>query len=88
MIIDEILPPHTKKQRVIVSHQREIIGGAKLGATYSEFFIKAESIHQGVGFSGYPIGNITMDMAIFGSIEELCKSLNKNKKTYDYDINL
>lgn len=88
MIIDGILPPHTKKKRVIVLHQLEIIGGAKLGATYSEFFIKAESIHQNVGFSGYPIGNITMDMAIFGSIEELCKSLNNKKEIYDYDINL
>lgn len=79
---------HIQKKRVIVLHQLEIIGGAKLGATYSEFFIKAESIHQNVGFSGYPIGNITMDMAIFGSIEELCKSLNNKKKIYDYDINL
>ncbi|WP_159080494.1 hypothetical protein [Nocardia suismassiliense] len=50
------------------------IGGISMGYFYTSFHIAAESIHQNVGFSGYPIGGIDMESALFGTVEELCKA--------------
>lgn len=50
------------------------IGGLRMGYAYKEFFVTGEIIHQNVAFSGYPIGGITMDMALFGSVEDLRKA--------------
>jgi hypothetical protein len=50
------------------------LGGLRVGYSYQEFYVAAESIHQNVNFSGYPIGGITMETALFGSIEDLCKA--------------
>ncbi|MBT2269019.1 hypothetical protein [Rhodococcus erythropolis] len=50
------------------------LGGLMMGYRYSDFYVSADSIHQNVGFSGYPIGGVTMALALFGTVEELCKA--------------
>lgn len=47
---------------------------AQIGFSYRDFYFAAESIHQNVGFSGYPIGGISVYEALFGSVQSLCKA--------------
>jgi hypothetical protein len=73
-----IFPAKTEETASVGREQAEdgtiFIGGLYMGYRYQDFFVAPESIHQNVNFSGYPIGGITIQAALFGSVEDLCKA--------------
>ncbi|MFD8811201.1 hypothetical protein ACFV23_06870 [Streptomyces sp. NPDC059627] len=49
------------------------LGGLVMGYRWPDFFDAADKNHETVGFAGYPLGGITMQDALFGRVEKLCK---------------
>lgn len=50
------------------------LGGLQAGYNWRGLFVRAESIHQNVSWSGYPIGGITVQMLLLAPVEDICKA--------------
>lgn len=61
------------------------LGGLKMGFSYQELYVSAESIHQNVGFSGYPLGGMTIHTALFGTVEDICKAQDPRRSTSEIE---